>query len=163
MFVRKSQVPILLQAPFGEVYGIGIPVGITVLTASEGCCGETVQLFPGDALDALLCPWHFPKLSTLATASIQGNPRFWSRLSWRVPSPPPFQTEEDQHVHGVGSWPSCRQGGRTEGEGQAAGEADCTIHPALRSWCSQLMGRKVFRFTPWLPSLAHKIRVDLHL
>lgn len=39
-----------------------------------------------------------------------------------------------------------RQGGRTAGEGQAAG-AGSSFHPAPRSWHSRHIERKVFVFT----------------
>lgn len=59
--------------------------------------------------------------STLATACARGNPKFWKRLLEMVPSPPAFQTEEQQRVYGVQAgfkqeecgW----QGGRKAGEG----------------------------------------------
>ncbi|KAF4794296.1 hypothetical protein TURU_103581 [Turdus rufiventris] len=42
--------------------------------------------------------------STLATACARGNPKFWKRLLELVPSPPAFQTEEQQRVYGVQGW-----------------------------------------------------------
>lgn len=42
--------------------------------------------------------------STLATACARGNPKFWKRPLEMVPSPPAFQTEEQQRVYGVQGW-----------------------------------------------------------
>lgn len=42
--------------------------------------------------------------STLAKACARGNPKFWRRLLELVPSPPPFQAEEQQRACGMGGW-----------------------------------------------------------
>lgn len=81
----------------------------------HGCCGReevTVRpwmLWQRDALalsrrDFSLSAVLTSNASTLATVCTRGNPNFWRQLLELLPSPPPFQAEEQQCVYGVQGW-----------------------------------------------------------
>lgn len=125
LFVRKSQlslIRILFKMPntFGEVCHVGIPAGITVLTVSKAmdavakCCSSFQARLSSVALTSNSC--------TLATACTRGNPKLWSQLSWLVPSPPPFQTEEHQRVQRAGF---TQEGRRQRGRQGSRGGTVC--------------------------------------
>lgn len=147
--------------PLGEVCGVGIPAGITVLTVSQAmdAVAKRHSLFQvrlSSACGPCAKPIHvgrslrLRKSKILEPALMAGAQS--SSLSGGGAPACPWR----------GGW-FCAGGTRADGEageGEAAG-TDSSAHPALRSWCSHRMARKVLCFIPRLPSHPSKQKGDL--
>lgn len=141
--------------PLSEVCDVGVPAGIAVLTVSEAM--DAVAKWRSSFQARLSSVWG--AWAKLIHAGHSLRPR-----KSKILEPALMAGGQPSSLSGGGA-PACpwgrlaggelvsrrrdagRQGGRTAGEGQAAGTGS-SVHPAPRSWQSCRTERKAFHFTP---------------